>query len=227
MWFPGVFTLSVLHTMAVNITIHVIAALSGERIQSLCVPNTLGGYDLLEVVLAKQVFHPGCAVRLVYRHTQLNENRSLAAQDIIHGVVLALLWVPISDAERDAAVGKLMASTPDKFTDAEKEALRSVSALEWHAGNLNNIVLLQGLKVLRFAPEFNSSLDDVTLPCGLLILLLGDSFNQSLDGATLPSGLQCLHFSADFNQSLDRATLPSGIEYILFSECYNLSLIHI
>ena len=150
--------------------------MAGETVQSLWVPSTIHGRELLDLVLPAQAHH-GSVAKLLHGVSAINKSVPISAQGITDCARLTLLRVPISEQRREAVVRKIMTGLPYELNEEEEDALDSITELQWGA----------------------SGLDHVTLPSGLQSLTFGYKFNQSLDNTALPSGSQSLTFGTYFN----------------------------
>ena len=154
-----------------------VCTIAGETVQSLLVPSTIHGRELLDLVLPAQAQH-GSVAKLLHGVSAINKSAPISAQGITDCARLTLLRIPISEERRSAVVHKMMMACwgalgfAHELSEEEEDALNSITELEWGAAGL----------------------DHATLPSGLQSLTLGCEFNHSLDNATLPSGLQSLKF---------------------------------
>ena len=141
----------------------------------------------------------------------------LAAQGIGDGSELTLVFVSISDQQREAVIDKMYYRGQPINGDDEVDALDSIVDLSLN-GNFDRTleVLPAGLQTLTFGYSFNQSLDKTALPAGLQTLTFGYCFNQSLDKTALPAGLQTLAFCSNFKRSLDIGTAPSRCKILRY-----------
>ena len=149
----------------------------------------------------------------------------LAAQGIGDGSELTLVFVSISDQQREAVIDKMYYRGQPINGDDEVDALDSIVDLSLDGDFDRTLeVLPAGLQTLTFGYSFNQSLDKTALPACLQTLTFGLQFNQSLDKTALPAGLQTLTLGLCFNQSLDKTALPAGLQTLTFGYNFKRSL---
>ena len=119
----------------------------------------------------------------------------LAAQGIGDGSELTLVFVSISDQQREAVIDKMYYRGQPINGDDEVDALDSIVDLS-------------------LDDDFDRTLE--VLPAGLQTLTFGDHFNQSLDKTALPAGLHLLIVCSNFKRSLDIGTAPSRCKIIRY-----------
>ena len=189
--------------------------MAGETVQSLLVPSTIHGRELLDLVLPAQA-QIGSVPKLLHGVSAINKSVPISAQGITDCARLTLLRMPISEQRRKAVVCKITTGFPYELSEEEDDALNSITELKWGAPCLDHVTLPSGLQSLTFDDGFNHSLDNTVLPSCLRNLTFGWCFNQSLDNTALPTGLQSLEFGGNFDQSLDNTALPSGLQSLRF-----------
>ena len=123
--------------------------MAGETVQSLWVPSTIIGRDLLDLVLPAQARH-GSVAKLLHCVSAINKSVPISAQGITDCARLTLLRVPISEQRRKAVVCKIMTGFPYELSEEEDDALNSITELEWGARGLDHATLPSGLQSLRF-----------------------------------------------------------------------------
>ena len=80
--------------------------MAGETVQSLLVPSTILGFELLDMVLPAQARH-GIVAKLLHGVSAINKSVPISAQGITDCARLTLLRVPISEHRRDAVIRKI------------------------------------------------------------------------------------------------------------------------
>ena len=152
--------------MAESLNLEVLA-FSGATLQSICVPSTLLGRELLALVVG----HSAIEGKLLHRHVLVNASRSLAAQGITDGSQLTLVRV-ISTEQQEALVRKMCINGNiavwlyGVLSDDELAIWQSITEMVWEDGSLDHLPLPCRLRSLTFGMHFNQSLDKVTLPDG-------------------------------------------------------------
>ena len=104
--------------------------MAGETVQSLLVPSTIHGRELLDLVLPAQA-QIGSVAKLLYGESAINKSVPISAQGITDGARLTLLRVPISEQRRKAVVCKITTGFPYELSEEEDDALNSITELEW------------------------------------------------------------------------------------------------
>ena len=85
--------------------------MAGETVQSLLVPSTILGRELLDLVLPAQA-QSGSVVKLLYGESAIMKSVPINAQCITNGARLMLLRVPISEQRRNAVLRKIRRGFP-------------------------------------------------------------------------------------------------------------------
>ena len=80
--------------------------MAGETVQSLFVPSTILGRELLDMVLPAQTRH-GIVVKLLHGVSAINKSAPISAQGITDCARLTLVRMPISEQRRKAVVCKI------------------------------------------------------------------------------------------------------------------------
>ena len=119
----------------------------------------------------------------------------LAAQGIGDGSELTLVFVSISDQQREAVIDKMYYRGQPINGDDEVDALDSIVDLSLK-GNFDRTleVLPAGLQTLALGPSFNQSLDKTALPAGLLGLAVCSNLKRGLDIGTAPSRCKIIRY---------------------------------
>ena len=73
--------------------------MAGETVQSLLVPSTIHGRELLDLVLPAQA-QIGSVPKLLHGVSAINKSAPISAQGITDGAQLTLLRIPISGQRR-------------------------------------------------------------------------------------------------------------------------------
>ena len=81
--------------------------MAGEPVQSVLVPSTILGRELLDMVLPAQAHH-GSVAKLLHGVSAINKSAPISAQGITDCAWLTLLRIPISEQRRDAVVRKVI-----------------------------------------------------------------------------------------------------------------------
>ena len=103
--------------------------MAGETVQSLLVPSTFLGRELLDLVLPAQAHH-GSVAKLLHGVSAINKSAPISAQGITDCARLTLLRVPISEQRRKAVVRKITTGFPYELSEEEEEdALNSITEL--------------------------------------------------------------------------------------------------
>ena len=84
-----------------------LCTMAGETVQSLWVPSTIHGRELLDLVLPAQARH-GSVAKLLHGVSAINKSAPISAQGITDCAWLTLLRIPISEQRRDAVVRKVI-----------------------------------------------------------------------------------------------------------------------
>ena len=164
--------------------------MAGETVQSLWVPSTIIGRDLLDLVLPAQARH-GSVAKLLHGVSAINKSVPISAQGITDCARLTLLRVPISEHRRNAVIRKISTGFPYELSEEEDDAFNSITELVWGARGLAHAGLPSDLQSLTFDDDFNR-LGKTALPSRLKSLTFGRDFNKSLGNTALPSCLQNL-----------------------------------
>ena len=141
-----------------------VLAMSGATQQSVHVPMTMLGRDLLALVMMHH--HRSRMGRLLNGMVPIDSDTSLAKQGIVPGSQLTLVsWIP--DGSKTALVEKMIRGH-FALDDDELYVLNSIPGLFWDGGALDHMPLPSGLVFLNLGPDFNHSLDNTILPSGNL-----------------------------------------------------------
>ena len=122
---------------------------AGETVQSLWVPSTILGRELLDFVLSAQAHH-GSVAKLLHGVSAINKSAPISAQGITDCARLTLVRMRISEQRRKEVVRKIMTGFPYELNDEEEDALNSITELEWGARGLDHATLPSGLQSLPF-----------------------------------------------------------------------------
>ena len=94
--------------------------MAGKTVQSLLVPSTILGRELLDLVLPAQAHH-GSVAKLLHGVSAINKSAPISAQGITDCARLTLVRMPISEQSRKAVVRKLMTGFPYVLSEEEEE----------------------------------------------------------------------------------------------------------
>ena len=100
--------------------------MAGETVQSLFVPSTILGRELLDMVLPAQAHH-GSVAKLLHGVSAINKSAPISAQGITDCARLTLFRMPISEQCREAVVRKIMTGFPYELSEEEEDALNSIT----------------------------------------------------------------------------------------------------
>ena len=100
--------------------------MAGETVQSLLVPSTIHGRELLDLVLPAQA-QIGSVSKLLHGVSAINKSAPISAQGITDGAQLTLLRIPISGQRRKEVVRKIMTGFPYELSEEEDDALNSIT----------------------------------------------------------------------------------------------------
>ena len=114
--------------------------MAGETVQSLLVPSTILGRELLDLVLPAQAHH-GSVAKLLHGVSAINKSVPISAQGITDCARLTLLRVPISEQRRKAVLRKITTGFPYEPNE-EEDALNSITELKWGARCLDHATCL-------------------------------------------------------------------------------------
>ena len=84
---------------------------------------------------------------------------------------------------------------------------------------------IEGIVIIKFADEFDVSIDNVKFPSTTKYIKFGEFFNQSLSSVVFPEKLEILKFGFLFDQPIDKGSfkIPRGLKTLSFSGNFNQS----
>lgn len=229
--------------MQLNIKIN---AVSGRLLQNICIDAANNGKHLMDAISEQPRPAATGVWELLFGSMRVDMCTPLAAQGVVDGSIMTLVFDSISEEEQFALLRKMdLGGCLDDGDEREHAVWNSIKTLHWPWTCLSNAPLPRSLEILTFGPLckrslgsalpyglksltfgewFDQRLSNTILPDTLQHLTFGMHFNTELDDATLPIGLQSLTFGDDFNKKLDNVTLPSCLQSLTFGESYDWEL---